>query len=594
MELATAAVILFLATACLGAYPQGQVDKCISFGDYQVYEQLPVAPSPWTPKRIDHINQDQSFKLRIHLKNINTPSFHQKVFEMSTPGHQSYGQHMTRKEVNSYLAPSPLSFLLVRQWLEEQNVGNITVENDWFVVESTVRGVERLLHTNFEVYENTLTGKSVLRTLSYSLPRSLRAHIDIIAPTIKFSTPGAYRSTLVDWPAEEIHENTASLDGGAAAACNSSITLECIKDLYNLRQFSGSNSSNNQFALAGFLEEYAQHDDLNRFLTLYEPDAVGNDFSTVLVNNGSNTQQNETDKSLNMGEANLDIQYAFLAYPTPAMYISTGGRPPETSKYEVDNEPYLEFLTYLLGIDQPPQTISISYGDSEWSVPESYARTVCDLFSQLAARGVSVLVASGDSGSGSNCNETHPGSLYYTPSFPASCPFVTSVGSTYHISPEIAVSFSGGGFSDIFPRPAYQDQAVTTYLDNADPSFTPYFNLSGRAYPDIAAQGVNFHVFVRGNNVLESGTSASTPIMAAIIALLNGDRIERGAPPLGLLNPWLYENGQAAFTDIVGGKGSGCPQISGSGFRASTGWDPVTGLGTPDFEKLREQSSNSI
>lgn len=226
-----------------------------------------------------------------------------------------------------------------------------------------------------------------------------------------------------------------------------------------------------------------------------------------------------------------------------------------------------------------------------YTVPESYARTVCDLFSQVAARGTSVLVSSGDSGSGSNCSAIDATKLQYSPAFPASCPFVTAVGATYRIA-EQAVSFSGGGFSNYFPRPAYQDAAVSSYLTTqANASLTQYFNSTGRAYPDVSAQGVSFHVFVRGSDVEESGTSASAPAFASIIALLNSDRLANGLAPFGLLNPWLYGNASSALTDVAKGAGSGCSQIPGSGFPAVSGWDPVTGLGTPAFAKLRQAST---
>ncbi|RKF75702.1 Tripeptidyl-peptidase sed3 [Golovinomyces cichoracearum] len=560
----------------------------------QVFEQLDGIPTPWILKENEHVDPNHPFKLRIHLRNLNMESFQQKVLDISTPSHPSYGKHMSREEVNRYLAPPSQSFDSVQQWLRNHEVGNVTIQNDWFILESTIGRVEKLLDTSYRVYENTETGQLTLRTLSYNLPISLHPYIDIVAPTIKFSIPSVHRSTLVDWPLENIETNKAEiLNGNFAAVCNRTITLDCLKDLYNFRNFSVPSSANNKFALAGFLEEYAQHNDLQNFLEAYVPTASGADFSTVLVNGGLNTQQNTVNTPLNMGEANLDMQYAFLAYPVPTTYISTGGRPPETSNMEVDNEPYLEFLTYLLNSSETYQTISISYGDSEWSVPRSYARTVCDLFSQLSARGVSVLVSSGDSGSGSNCSETLPNSLRYTPAFPASCPFVTSVGATYQIEPEVAVPFSGGGFSDYFPRPAYQDPTVTAYLETANPAFKEFYNISGRAYPDVSAQGVNFHVFIRGSIVLESGTSASAPVMAAMVSLLNGDLIQRGMSPLGFLNPWLYSDGKMGFTDIVSGKGSGCPQVEGSGFPAVEGWDPVTGFGTPDFMRMREIASDT-
>jgi tripeptidyl-peptidase-1 len=168
----------------------------------------------------------------------------------------------------------------------------------------------------------------------------------------------------------------------------------------------------------------------------------------------------------------------------------------------------------------------------------------------------------------------------------------TAVGATRYVVPELVASFSGGGFSNYFAQPAYQKEAVDTYLSTyARKNYTQYFNASGRAYPDISAQGVYFHVINTGTDVLESGTSASAPAYAAVVALLNSDRISNGLPTFGLLNPWLYGEAKAAHTDITGGKSGGCSQIPGSGFPATVGWDPATGLGTPDFKKLRLAST---
>ena len=75
-----------------------------------------------------------------------------------------------------------------------------------------------------------------------------------------------------------------------------------------------------------------------------------------------------------------------------------------------------------------PQVISSSYSDDEDTVPESYARRVCSGFAQLGARGVSVLVSSGDNGVAGRdgtCNGKQ-----FVPRFPATCPWITVVGGT--------------------------------------------------------------------------------------------------------------------------------------------------------------------
>jgi tripeptidyl-peptidase I len=100
------------------------------------------------------------------------------------------------------------------------------------------------------------------------------------------------------------------------------------------------------------------------------------------------------------------VQYArAITKSIPNVFYSVGGSPPIIGSETNTNELYLEFLDYLLTLSNYslPNTISISYGDDEDTAPLSYANSVCNLFAQLGARGVSVLVVSGESGVGSAC-----------------------------------------------------------------------------------------------------------------------------------------------------------------------------------------------
>lgn len=131
----------------------------------------------------------------------------------------------------------------------------------------------------------------------------------------------------------------------------------------------------------------------------------------------------------------------------------------------------------------------------------------CSLFAQLGARGVSVIFSSGDTGVGSAC-QTNDGknTTRFLPIFPAACPFVTSVGGTHHVEPEVATYFSSGGFSDRFPRPAYQEAAVTRYLGILGNKWEGLYNPEGRGFPDVAAQSQNFTVVDRGLEIRVGGT----------------------------------------------------------------------------------------
>ncbi|KAF8265638.1 peptidase S8/S53 domain-containing protein, partial [Lactarius quietus] len=213
-----------------------------------------------------------------------------------------------------------------------------------------------------------------------------------------------------------------------------------------------------------------------------------------------------------------------------------------------------------------PRTIRSSYSDVEKTVPLEYATALCDLYARLGARGVSVMVPSGNVGVGD-----------FTPEFPASCPYVTSVGGTMR-NPEVAGIFSGGGLSNNFPRHMYQNPAVPNFLRQLGDWYNGLCNSAGRGIPDVAAQAVNYWIVEENLGYQVRGTSCAAP--SPIFSLLNDHSLSRGKKPLGFLNPWLYALGVEGMNDITSGSNPGCKT---EGFLAISGWDPVTGLGTPDF-----------
>ncbi|TBU40520.1 hypothetical protein BD309DRAFT_899774, partial [Dichomitus squalens] len=80
---------------------------------------------------------------------------------------------------------------------------------------------------------------------------------------------------------------------------------------------------------------------------------------------------------------------------------------------------------------------------------------------------------------------------------------------------------------------------VEAYLNTLGDTNAGLFNTSGRAYPDVSTQGVNFAVNVAGTFEGVDGTSASSPTFASVVALLNDRRLNAGKAPLGFLNPFL-------------------------------------------------------
>lgn len=272
------------------------------------------------------------------------------------------------------------------------------------------------------------------------------------------------------------------------------------------------------------------------------------------------------------GEAQLDIQYI----TSLAANVSTFFWSVPSIELATRQEPFLDWLMQLEDTDDAeiPLVHSVSYSDDAKTMPTWFKRRVNEEFMKLALRGITVLVASGDDGVSGSFVAEH-GMKYCgvnREEFPSSSPWVTSVGGTQlaqenvpvcgYASEKVMVQCphdgevvctsdkgggitSGGGFSSDFPRPWYQHEAVEYYLqqtDNPIPSQDKLtYNKSGRGYPDLAAISSNYLVLMGEDLQAMSGTSASTPLIAAMVARWNEDRLQHGLPPLGFLNPVIYQ-----------------------------------------------------
>ncbi|KAJ7230500.1 peptidase S8/S53 domain-containing protein [Mycena pura] len=539
---------------------------------------------------------DHLLEMRIGLKQNKLDELITSLYEVSDPAHERYGQHLSKEQVDELVAPHPDSIETVESWLQYHGIGRDDVHfrsagGEWITLHVSVAQAERMLDTNYGVYHHTASDSYAVRTMSYSLPQELHSHIDVVTPTTYFGTFRSMRATsFVQAETALTEDNKASFAAeisplAVPASCGSTVTPACLRAMYNTTNYVPKASATNKLGIAGYLEEFANDAGWTpTFFKSFRPDAAGAKLTHVQVNGGLNTQ---SDPGV---EANLDTQYTeAISFPTPNTYYSTGGSPPfitDSNTPSDTNEPYLDWLNFILSQTTVPQTFTTSYGDDEQTVPLDYATSVCNLFAQLGARGSSIMFSSGDDGVGGGTCRTNDGTnkVLFQPNFPASCPFVTTVGGTTKVNPEVAIDFSGGGFSRYFAQPSYQTSAVSTFLSGLGTKFAGLYNATGRAYPDVAAAASGFQVVIGGRTSSVAGTSASSPTVAGVISLLNDFRISEGKAPLGFLNPLIYSTAKTGFNDIVSGSNPGCGQ---AGFTAGVGWDPVTGLGTPDFLRLQ-------
>ncbi|KAI0083965.1 peptidase S8/S53 domain-containing protein [Irpex rosettiformis] len=539
------------------------------WSDYEVKHAWNSVPKGW--KCQGSAPADHLLDMRIALKQDKFDDLVTALYEVSDPTHEKYGQHLTKEQVDALVAPHPTSVDLVDEWLTAHGIDASTAERtnggSWLRLPVTVDQASRMLNATYEIYHHENTEEYIVRTLSYSLPAALHPHVGVVTPTTYFGTMRSMRKTSFLQPEikpiDNDHEIAAQLTDPASLAtvpssCSTTITPACLRALYNTTSYVPKATDVNSLGVAGYLDEFANNADLQTFFSRFRMDAVGATFQTVQVNGGGNDQ---SDPGV---EANLDIQYTEgISFPTPNVYFSTGGSPPFVPDSQTPtntNEPYLDWLNFILAQSSIPQTFTTSYGDDEQTVPFDFATQVCNLFAQLGARGSSIMFSSGDDGVGGGSCTTNDGTntVRFQPNFPASCPFVTTVGGTVRVNPEVAVSFSGGGFSNYFAQPSYQSAAVKTFLTRLGTTNAGLFNTTGRAYPDVAAQGQGFQVVIGGRTSSVAGTSASSPTFAGVIALLNDFRLSQGKSPLGFLNPILYSTGAAGFNDITSGSNPGC------------------------------------
>lgn len=286
--------------------------------------------------------------------------------------------------------------------------------------------------------------------------------------------------------------------------------------------------------------------------------------TSVSVDKGKNKPTNPNGAD---GEVFLDIEVVGAVAPGANIVVYFA---PNTSQGFQD-----ALTTAIHDATNKPSVISISWGgpESTWTAQSMVA--LDSAAQDAAALGITICVASGDNGSSDGVND---GTNHVD--FPASSPHVLACGGTSLQSANGAITSetvwndgaqggaSGGGFSNQFPLPSWQASAGVS-----PPSG------KGRGVPDVAGDAdpeTGYNVQVDGQQMVIGGTSAVAPLWSGLIALLN----QSLGKPVGFLQATLYglPAKSGAFHDITSG--------SNGAFSAGPGWDPATGLGSPDGQNL--------
>jgi tripeptidyl-peptidase-1 len=497
------------------------------------------------------------------------------LMDVSTPGSPNYGNFLNQDEVKSTFYDQA-NTKIVEDWLSSLNIDfSTTLKGDYVSVTAPVHALEQLLNAQFHDFTSAVAKRSIKRTQGLLLPREITDAIDFVGHTITFPAAKAKFG---------VHKVNARQSGNVNPAL--------LTQYYGIKNTVVKSSKATQALFEALGQDFSPQD-----LSMFQQNNNLNNNAVSNVIGPNDPTQCAADPN-NCGEANLDVQYIMaIAQDAPTTYWSIDAN---------SQDPFLDWAVALGNTTNPPLVHSISYGSIATEDPQQDMTRFNTEVCVLGTQGVTVSVSSGDDGVANFEARNDPSQCGFNPSFPATSPYVTSVGATQGPefgSPEIACSSNtnglittGGGFSIFFSRPAYQNAAVQNYLQNG-PNLPPLsqFNSQGRGYPDVAILGHNYEVVIGGQTYIESGTSASSPVFAGMVTLINDYRISNGKSPLGFLNPALYKLGASStnvFNDITSGENNCCAGEPGQqvccqyGFNATTGWDPLTGFGSVNFPAL--------
>ncbi|XP_065830259.1 tripeptidyl-peptidase 1-like [Oscarella lobularis] len=519
-------------------------------------QRLHDETSPW--KLVRRARADESLDVAFAIKTADATTLENLFWQISTPGSLLYRKHASLEEIGRIVSPKSSSLVEIERWLASEGGVDVetnctyTINRDFLQCRISCQSLERLFQIELYHFRHPhAPNETIIRSKKlYSVPSNIASHLDFVGGLLRFSPVDDESST------SKISQPTSV-----------QVSASHLRSMYNVSSNVGSNSSNKQ-AVAQFLKQFFHQTDVKEFFLLF---------------GGSFEHRDKIDKVVGPDtgfagiEASLDVQYIMsLGANISTWFWSTAG-------LHEKQEPFLQWIMDVGNTSDVPFVFSVSYGDDEDSLDSSYMNRINQEFMKQGARGISLMFASGDDGTGCNGKS-------FVPSFPASSPYVTAVGGTEMsdilFGHEVGNIISGGGFSNVFSQPDYQKSAVTDFIGSSvHLPKSSYYNRSGRAYPDVSALSNGFTVVF---NLIPTpgvaGTSCAAPTFSGIVSLVNDHLLQEGQSTLGFLNPLLYQN-PTALHDITDGCNEGCQE---TGFCSQKGWDPVTGYGSPNYPTLLE------
>ena len=512
------------------------------------------------------------------------------VTAVSTPGSPQYRQYLAPGQFATRFGPTPAAVSAVRAWLRGQDltVGATSADGLVLPVSGPAAAVAAAFGTSLASVRLPSGRTGYTDTVAPSVPSPVAGEV---AGVVGLNDLGQWRSALdvdgLDGDGTADQAAPQACPAGTGHAAGGPLSFTQLANVYDMSGLYGDGRTGAGVTVALYELEPHATSDVDAFLQCY---GLSTAVTNVTVDGGPGTGSGS-------GEAALDIEDVAALAPTANVVVYQG---PNSTTSGAGSGPLVTMNQ--IAADDRAQVVSSSWGVCEATLTSTAAGLENDIFQVMAAQGQTMLAASGDEGS-EGCfplgTPTKKDGLAVDD--PASQPDVTGVGGTALPTGTAAgqavwndcfdkgigcatgdaeLGASGGGISTIWPMPAWQSAAVTP---TPDPGHCGPASADCREVPDVAADAApstGYIIYYRGRWLVVGGTSAATPLWAALMALTD----QGCAGTVGLANPALYElgrDGSGAFTDVTVAGNNDLTNTNGGLYPTAAGYDMATGWGSP-------------
>eukprot|EP01036_Dinobryon_divergens_P028582 gene28582-37547_t len=576
------------------------------------FEKMDSLPNSHTEKytRGHRATSSQRHTVTFAIKKLNMDQLQANLDDISNPFSVNYGNYKTREELNAITANHEGSSKLLHA-LRHHSVGEDTVEvlsvtpnQDYITARASVQLWENFLNTEFYFFERKADTKSrskssnraktgvLIRAMEYALHSELAEHILCVFNVVDVPIDLRTSVSMDTGPTDaELADITTTSSGGVIVP--KYVTPALLNKVYSIDSNVGSTKVSQ-----GVYETSNQSFSPSDLATFQAFMGLPNQpVATVIGGHSSDKACADPIKGFdNCGEGNFDVQYMMaVSQVTPMTYYYID---------ESDATFMIDWLTAMASSSNPPKVMSVSWGGADYYFPQKHVTAANNEAIILSTMGVTLVASSGDDGASAISDQCG-----YMTLFPASSPYFTAVGATN--GPQLNLSetacqsnknngviTSGGGMSvRTNSTPAWQEQHVNKYFSSFSCSLAPGYATQGRGMPDISLMGADYYFYVNKEKRTFFGTSTSAPVFAGMVSLVNAARAAVGKSTLGWINPALYALSSKFVNDITVGDNycqnieSG-PLCCAQGYKASVGWDPVTGLGSVNFTRFKNAFLN--